>query len=129
MSLSHDGFSFTGLAGPFTFGDTDVPFQIDSCPGVNGISVMSDPAKGTPFSCPYTLSAYGTKALLSNAVAQIAAVKGRLTGTVLRDGSAGEQVPRSTFMGFQPSGPAFYSGGGTVGWVQRGTLTWIQRRL
>ena len=129
MAIVHNGVTFTGKAMPFSVGTAEVAVQPIAATGVYGIGVLIGPPQGRPISCEYIFDGFATKALLTAAVNSVVAASGRLSGTLIRDGAAADQYPNCVFIGFVPSGPPFYSAGGTTGWVQRGTLHWLQTEV
>lgn len=126
-NISHDGFEFSGRAGMIEQGPIAQGVQEMAYPGVAGVQHLIDKKKSRQLRCRFTIDAKANKAAMETAISAINAKQGELTGTLT--GPHGETYEQCTFLGFVQEGPAFYSAGGTVGLVQRGTLNWIQRKV
>ncbi|WP_437225028.1 hypothetical protein SH661x_003886 [Planctomicrobium sp. SH661] len=129
MSIFHDGYTFAGSSGAFEEGPAEMPMQRITAPGAYGASLLIGPIQDRPLRIRYWIDGLGSAAAVYALTRTYERLKGRLNGTVTKDGPAAAQYDNCTFLGFVADGPPFYSAGGTQGWVQRGYLHWQQRQV
>jgi hypothetical protein len=124
--IVHDGVTFGDRTGAMQVSGVSQGLQELAFPGVLGVAHLVDARKSRRLRCTYTIDGRASAQVIHNVISEINSYQGRLTGTVT--GPNSETYERCTFLGFTPAGPLQYSAGGTVGWLVRGTLEWIQRR-
>jgi len=109
-------------------GPHDLPIAVGQFFGVEGESHIVGKRYGRHLVCEVTFSSYASRQALQAALDVMSSYAGSLTGTVTQT-IGGDTVPFAdcTFLGFEPSSPAFYEGSGVHGWVMFGALRWRQR--
>lgn len=129
MTITHDNFVFTHLAGILQATPWDAPTLAAQRPGLIGVTHLLDESKQRRLACRYTLDGFASEAALLVELEEIGGLINRLTGTVTVDPGGGAPVMQyadCTFAGYIER-DRFLDGSGVNGWVSRGQLRWIQR--
>jgi hypothetical protein len=126
MALTHDSYTFTGLAGVVRPDETfELPLQIGRFAGVQGELHLVGKLKGRQLRASYILSGNASVAALNTAVKNLSQQAGQLTGTLTQDSSS---FQKCTFLGYFER-DRFVDGSGVNGWVSQGFLIWRQREI